>query len=91
MERTLSTFNNNNNVGNLYKQTFDIRYKDIDIGFGKLSFILIGNYVKGNTYETTQNTFQATDTPGVFTSANKTGIVRTQDMYGIGGGVDLAI
>ncbi len=82
----LSAFNNQNTVGNLYKQTFDIRYKDIDIGFGKLSFILIGNYVKGSTYETTQNTFQATDVPGVFVSAPETGIIRTQDMYGIGGG-----
>ena len=55
MERTDSApFNNNDTVGNLYKQTFDIRYKDIDIGFGKLSFVLIGNYIKGDTYENHQ-------------------------------------
>ena len=36
-----------NDVGDQFEQTFDIRYKDIDIGFGKLSFVLIGNYVKG--------------------------------------------
>jgi maltoporin len=83
---TISTFNNKNTVGDLYKQTFDIRYKNIDIGFGKLSFILVGNYVKGSTYETTQSTFKATDTPGVFTTGNTTGIVSTQDMYGVGGG-----
>ena len=83
---TISSFNNRNTVGDLYKQTFDIRYKDIDIGFGKLSFILIGNYVKGSTYETTQSTFQTTAVPGVFTTGNTTGIVSTQDMYGVGGG-----
>jgi maltoporin len=73
----LSTFNNNDHVGDLYKQTFDVRYKDIDIGFGKLSFVLIGNYVKGDTYELTK-----TD----ITGASVTGVVKTQDMYGIGGG-----
>src|SRR5260370_4682646 len=36
-----------NTVGNLFKQTIDIRYKNIDVGFGALSFILIGSYVKG--------------------------------------------
>jgi maltoporin len=81
-----TSFNNNNTVGNLYKQTFDIRYKNIDIGFGKLSLFLIGNYIKGSTYETTQSTFQTTTTPGVFTTGNTTGIVSTQDMYGVGGG-----
>jgi maltoporin len=73
----LSTFNNRDTVGNLYKQTFDIRYKDVDIGFGKLSFILIGNYIKGDTFELTKN-----DILGV----SRTGVVRTQDAYGIGGG-----
>ena len=36
-----------NGVGNQFEQTFDVRYKDIDIGFGKLSFVAIGNYIKG--------------------------------------------
>ena len=31
----------NNGIGNQFEQTFDIRYKDIDIGFGKLSFIAL--------------------------------------------------
>jgi maltoporin len=69
---TLTQFNQDSHVGNLYKQTLDLRYHDVDIGFGKLTFVLIGNYIKGDTYETTQN--------GV------TGIVRTSDAYGIGGG-----
>src|ERR1700730_6788150 len=73
----LSTFNNRDTVGNLYKQTFDVRYKDIDIGFGKLSLVLIGNYIKGDTFELTK-----TDILGV----SRTGVVRTQDAYGIGGG-----
>jgi maltoporin len=73
----LSTFNNNDHVGNLYKQTFDIRYKDIDIGFGKLSLVLIGNYIKGDRFELTKS-----DIFGV----SHTGVVQTQDMYGIGGG-----
>src|ERR1700730_6568084 len=75
---SVSLFNQaNDHVGNLYKQTFDIRYKDIDIGFGKLSFVLIGNYVKGDTYQSTFSTL----------AGNVTGVVKTQDMYGIGGGV----
>ena len=73
----LSTFNNHDTVGNLYKQTFDLRYKDIDIGFGKLSFVLIGNYIKGDTFELTKS-----DILGV----SRTGVVRTQDAYGLGGG-----
>jgi len=83
----LNAFNNNSTVGNLYKQTFDIRYKDIDIGFGKLSLVLIGNYIKGDTYQSTFSTFvRNPDTGVVTTSTNTTGVVRTQDMYGIGGG-----
>ena len=73
----LSTFNKNDHVGNLYKQTFDIRYKDIDIGFGKLSLVLIGNYIKGDRFELTKS-----DIFGV----SHTGVVQTQDMYGLGGG-----
>jgi maltoporin len=69
---TLTPFNQNSHVGNLYKQTIDLRYHDVDIGFGKLTFVLLGNYMKGDTYETTVN--------GV------TGIVKTSDAYGIGGG-----
>ena len=86
---TLSAFNNNDRVGNLYKQTFDIRYKDIDIGFGKLSFVLIGNYVKGDTYENTSgfSTFFRNPETGVITTSTVKGIVQTQDMYGVGGGI----
>jgi maltoporin len=85
----LTAFNKNDHVGDLYKQTFDIRYKDIDIGLGKLSFVLIGNYVKGDTYENTGfSTFVRNPVTGVVTTSTATdGIVKTQDMYGIGGGI----
>jgi len=78
-------FNSTHTNGDLYKQTLDLRYKDIDIGFGKLSFILLGNYVKGSTYESSFTTFGGTVKGTTFgTSVN--GIVQTQDMWGIGGG-----
>jgi maltoporin len=85
----LSTFNNKSTVGNLYKQTFDIRYKDIDIGLGKLSFVLIGNYIKGDTFENAGfSTFVRDPVTGVATTATNTkGVVKVQDMYGIGGGI----
>ena len=70
-----------NGVGNQFKHTIDVRYKDIDIGFGKLSLVGIGNYVKGA--EVTPNggaTF--TDING----ATDVAIIRTSDAYGIGGG-----
>jgi maltoporin len=70
-----------NSVGDQFKQTFDVRYKDIDIGFGKLSFVGIANYIKGA--EITPNggsTF--TDILG----RTDTAITRTSDAYGIGGG-----
>src|SRR3984893_10748866 len=82
----LSLFNANDHVGNLYKQTFDVRYKDIDIGFGKLAFVLIGNYVKGDTYETNFTSFGGTVGDVTF-GRSVTGIVKTQDMYGLGGGI----
>jgi len=89
-----SLFNTlNDHVGNLYKQTFDIRYKDVDIGFGKLTFVLIGNYVKGDTFEESGSTSGLTTfvrdpiTGTVTTTKNVTGVVKTQDMYGLGGGV----
>jgi maltoporin len=71
-----------NSVGNQLEQTIDVRYKDIDIGFGKLSFVAIGNYIKGA--EITPNGGQAfTDVLGGADNIT----VRTTDAYGIGGGV----
>ena len=71
-----------NDVGDQFEQTFDIRYKDIDIGFGKLNFIAIGNYIKGA--EVTPNGGQTfTDVLG--NTDNIT--VRSSDAYGAGGGL----
>lgn len=75
-----NTINFDNAVGNLYKQTFDVRWKDIDIGFGKLTLVGIANYIKGATYSA-PNSFY-TDLSGV----SQPGVVTTSDMYGIGGG-----
>jgi maltoporin len=84
---TISAFNSvNSHVGDLYKQTWDIRYKDIDIGLGKLSFVLIGNYIKGDTYESSFTSL-GTTVGGITFPSSVTGIVKTSDMYGIGGGV----
>jgi maltoporin len=77
----LGTSDQINGVGDQFMHTFDARYKDIDIGFGKLSLVLIGNYVKGA--EVTPNggtTF--TDIKG----NTDTIIVRSSDGWGIGGG-----
>jgi len=83
---TISTFNaNNSHVGDLFKQTWDVRYKDIDFLCGKLSLVLIGNYIKGDTYESTFTAFGGTAN-GVTFGKSVTGIIQTHDMYGIGGG-----
>jgi maltoporin len=70
-----------NSVGDQFKHTIDIRYKDIDIGFGKLSFVGIGNYFKGA--EVTPN--------GGSTFTNIRGgtdiaVARSSDAWGAGGG-----
>ena len=52
-----------------------------------MSFVLIGNYVKGDTFESSFSTFVRNPVTGVVTTGNLTGVVKTQDMYGIGGGV----
>ena len=71
-----------NNVGDPLEQTFDIRYKDVDIGFGKLSFIGILNYIKGGVVSPANgSTF--TDIRGVTDTIN----VSSSDAYGIGGGL----
>jgi maltoporin len=73
----------NNGIGNQFEQTFDIRYKDIDIGFGKLAFILIGNYINGGQVSGPSSNVTFTDVLG-----NKdTVIVNQEDALGLGGGV----
>jgi maltoporin len=71
-----------NDIGNQFMQTFDVRYKDIDIGFGKLSLVGIGNYIKGGTV-TPNGGSTFTDINGVNHVVN----VETSDQWGIGGGL----
>jgi maltoporin len=91
----LNNPNQFNTVGNQFKQTIDLRYKDIDVGFGKLDLVLVGNYIKGA--ETTPNggtlLSPTNGFSGVFNSSNPTAfngtatiMDRTSDAYGIGGG-----
>jgi maltoporin len=73
-----------NFTGDQFEQTIDIRYKDIDIGFGKLSFVGIGNYIKGaNNITGAQGNTTFTNVLGGVDTVN----VATSDAYGAGGGV----
>jgi maltoporin len=84
-----------NTVGNLFKQTIDLRYKNIDVGFGKLDLVLIGNYIKGavttsngGSVITPTNGFSGVFNPSNPTAFNGTATINdsTSDAYGIGGG-----
>jgi maltoporin len=68
--------------GHLFKQTFDVRWKDIDIGFGKLTAVLIGNFVKGGTVPG-NGAVTGTDIFGNAYDYN----IKTGDAYGVGGGL----
>jgi len=39
-------------IGQISKQTIDMRLKNIDIGAGNLEVVFLGSFVKGGTYET---------------------------------------
>jgi maltoporin len=73
----------NNGIGNQFEQTFDIRYKDIDIGFGKLAFVFLGNYINGGQVSGPASNVTFTDVHGV----KDTVIVSQEDAFGIGGGL----
>ncbi len=70
-----------NSVGNQFKHTIDVRYKDIDIGFGKLSLVGIANYVKGAEFTPNAGT-TFTDIAGNVDTFDG----RTSDAWGVGGG-----
>ena len=67
-------------IGTLFKQTFDLRLKDISLGPipGKLALILIGNYEKGGTFT------QTYDSSG--NAVNLTNPLHIGQAWGIGGG-----
>ena len=71
-----------NTVGDQAQQTFDVRYRDIDIGFGKLNLIAIGNYAKGGEV-TQQGGVTFTNVKGDVDTIN----VNSSDEYGAGGGI----
>jgi maltoporin len=73
----------NNGIGDQFEQTFDVRYKDVDIGFGKLSFILLGNYINGGQVTGPQSNVTFTNVHGI----KDTVIVNQSDAFGLGGGV----
>jgi maltoporin len=68
-------------VGQLFKQSLDIRWKDVDIGFGKLTPFVIGSFIKGGTTFGSPQEF--TDVLGNRRSYG----LRTDDMWGVGGGM----
>jgi maltoporin len=70
------------NTGSFYKHTLDVRLKDIDVGFGRLMLVGVANYEKGTTF--------TKDFNGNLLAAGDAILahpVKTQDAYGIGGGV----
>jgi maltoporin len=73
----------NNGIGDQFEHTFDIRYRNVDIGFGKLNFILIGNYINGGQVTTAKSNQTFTDVKG----NTDTVIVNQSDAFGIGGGL----
>jgi len=78
----LTNANQVNSIGDQFEQTWDVRYRDIDIGFGKLNLIAIGNYIKGGVV--TPNGGQTfTNVRGVTDVVN----VQSSDAYGGGGGI----
>ena len=67
-------------LGSYFKQTFDVRLKDIQLGPipGNLALVLIGNYEKGGTFT------QQYDANGNIT--NLSNPLHTDSAWGIGGG-----
>src|SRR5580704_14597998 len=67
-------------IGSYFKQTFDVRLKDISLGPipGSLALVLIGNYEKGGTFT------QDYDAAGNI--VNLTNPLHTDAAWGIGGG-----
>jgi hypothetical protein len=77
-------------IGSYFKQTWDVRLKDIQLGPipGSLALVLIGNFEKGGTF--TQQYSPGTTVAGVFQQQgniiNLTNPLHTDSAWGIGGG-----
>jgi maltoporin len=66
-------------IGTFYKHTIDVRIKDINIGFGTLMPVLIGNFEKGTTFT------QSYDNNGNI--VNLANPLHADSAWGIGGGL----
>jgi len=66
-------------IGTLEKQTFDVRLKNINVGFGQLMAVLIGNVERGGTFT------QDYDSIGNLTTL--TNPLHVDSAWGIGGGL----
>jgi len=81
-------------IGSNFKQTFDLRLKDIQLGPGKLALVLIGNFERGGTYTQeytngTLTTLAGTDEEGFAPSGSIVDLanpIRVGSAWGIGGG-----
>jgi maltoporin len=76
-------------TGSFYKHTLDIRLKDIDVGFGKLMLVAIGNYEKGTTFNSAfENQPLQVEVTNPVTGATvvRNANVHTNDALGGGGG-----
>jgi maltoporin len=65
-------------IGSMFKHTFDVRLKNINLGPGQLTLVLIGNYEKGGTFTTTYDNFG--------NPINLTNPLHYDSGWGIGGG-----
>jgi maltoporin len=65
-------------IGSMFKHTFDVRLKNINIGPGQLTLVLLGNYEKGGTFTTTYDNFG--------NPINLTNPLHYDSGWGIGGG-----
>jgi LamB porin len=78
------------NLGSMFKQTFDVRLKDISLGPipGSLELVLLGNFEKGGTFTQTYGTGSTVN--GVFQPdgqiVNLTNPLHFDSAWGIGGG-----
>jgi maltoporin len=65
-------------MGAMFKQTFDVRLRQINLGPGQLQLVLIGNFEKGGTFNTTYDNFG--------NPINLTNPLHYDSGWGIGGG-----
>ena len=65
-------------LGSMFKHTFDVRLKNINIGPGQLELVLLGNFEKGGTFTTTYDQFG--------NPINLSNPIHFDSGWGIGGG-----